>query len=65
MAHDSQNDRSPLREVTLTIDGTPVVVNGFVKDVFQQVVVGLVRSLGDEDADGRIEILISPVDEAK
>ncbi len=65
MAHDSQNDRSSLREVALTIDGTPVVMNGFVKDVFQQVVVGLVRSLGDEDADGRIEVLISPTDEAK
>lgn len=65
MAHQSNNSRSPVREVTLTIDGTPVVMNGFVKDVIQQVVVGLVRSLGDEDSEGRIEVLISPADEGK
>lgn len=62
MANQSESSRSPMREVTLAIDGAPVVMNGFVKDVLQHVVVGLVRSLGDEESNGRIEILIGPAD---
>ena len=60
--HRSQNSRWPLREITLIIDGSPVAIKGFVKDVFQHVVVGLVRSLGDEDGVGRIEVVIGPAD---
>ena len=56
MAH---RDDAANREVTLAIDGVPLQLNGFVKDVFQEVVVGLVRSLGDEDPQGRIELLVS------
>ena len=59
MAHSEENGRRPDREVTLTIDGSAVPLNGFVKDVFQEVVVGLVHSLGNEDAAGRIELLVS------
>ncbi|TVQ40861.1 MAG: hypothetical protein EA384_01820 [Spirochaetaceae bacterium] len=60
MAHGETSSRRPDRQVTLSIDGSPVQLNGFVKDVFQEVVVGLVRSLGDEDPAGRIELLVGP-----
>ncbi len=58
----THRDSAASREVTLAIDGVPVQLNGFVKDVFQEVVVGLVRSLGDEDPQGRIELLVSAAD---
>ena len=65
MAHGEAFGRRPDRQVTLSIDGSPVQLNGFVKDVFQEVVVGLVRSLGDEDPSGRIELLVEPGGEGK
>jgi len=48
------------REVTLSINGHAVELNGYVMDVFQEVTVGLVRALGDENADGTIELRIGP-----
>ncbi|MFW5812309.1 MAG: hypothetical protein ACOCWS_04920 [Alkalispirochaetaceae bacterium] len=47
------------REVTLLVDGKAVEINGFVADVFQEVAVALVRSLGTEKPSGRIELSIS------
>ncbi|MFP4330803.1 MAG: hypothetical protein ACLFP6_08800 [Spirochaetaceae bacterium] len=47
------------REVTLLVDGKEVEINGFVADVFQEVAVALVRSLGTEKPSGRIELSIS------
>lgn len=48
------------REVALTINGHAVELNGYVMDVFQEVTVGLVRALGDENAHGTIELRIGP-----
>jgi len=48
------------REVTLTINGQTVELNGYVMDVFEEVTVGLVRALGDEASDGTIEVRIGP-----
>ncbi len=52
--------KSDSRKIELTIDGQTVPLNGYVMDVFQEVVVGLVRALGDENPAGHIEIDISP-----
>lgn len=49
------------REVTLTINGRTVELNGYVMDVFEEVTVGLVRALGGETSDGTIEVRIGPV----
>lgn len=46
------------REIKVTIDGQTVPLNGYVMDVFQEVVVGLVRALGDENADGAIQVTV-------
>ncbi|MFP4153128.1 MAG: hypothetical protein ACLFR8_10875 [Alkalispirochaeta sp.] len=48
------------REVELAINGTVVELNGYVMDVFQEVVVGLVRALGDENPDASITVSIGP-----
>ena len=48
------------RDVELRVDGEAVELNGFVQDIFQEVLVGLVRSLGTDDEEGAIEIRISP-----
>jgi len=48
------------REVELAINGTAVELNGYVMDVFQEVVVGLVRALGDENPDAAITVSIGP-----
>lgn len=48
------------REVELTVDGQQVPLNGYVMDVFQEVLVGLVRALGDEDPDKAIQVSIGP-----
>lgn len=48
------------REVHLTVDGRDVKLNGFVADVFQETVVGLVRALGTDDEEGSIELTIGP-----
>lgn len=46
------------RSVTLQVDGTPVELNGYVMDVFQEVVLGLVKSLGTEDPAGEITLTV-------
>lgn len=46
------------RAVTLQIDGSPVELNGYVMDVFQEVVLGLVKSLGTEDPTGEITLTV-------
>ena len=43
----------------MRIDGVEVYLNGFVADVLQEVVTGVVRSLGDENERGRIEITVA------
>ena len=48
------------RAVRLTVDGREVKLNGFVEDVFQETVVGLVRALGSDDEAGSIELTIGP-----
>jgi hypothetical protein len=48
------------REVHLEVDGHEVELNGFVADIFQEAVVGLVRALGTDDEEGRIELTIGP-----
>ena len=48
------------REVRLKVDGREVELNGFVEDVFQETVVGLVRALGTDDEEGSIELTIGP-----
>lgn len=53
------------RAVTMHIDGKPVELNGFVQDVFQEVIVGLVRSLGHNDETGALEIRIASADDDK
>lgn len=61
MAGKPDTKRSVDRTVELRIDGAPVQLNGFVQDAFQEVLVGLVRSLGEENAEGRIELKIGAV----
>lgn len=51
--------KSEPREVSLTVDGKEVVLNGFVQDMFQEALVGLVRALGTEKESGRIELTIA------
>lgn len=52
--------RMEAREVTLRVDGVEVDLNGYVKDVFQETVLALVRTLGTEDPDRTIEVSIGP-----
>jgi len=47
------------REISLRIDGQQVELNGFVQDAFQETIIGLVRSLGDENEKGSIEVRIA------
>ena len=51
--------RSSDRTVRLVVDGKEVKLNGFVKDVFQETVVGIVRALGTEDESAAIELTVS------
>lgn len=51
--------KDEFREVELTVDGANVAINGYVMDVFQEVVVGLVRALGDENPDGEIRVTVA------
>lgn len=51
------------REVRLMVDGAEVKLNGFVKDVFQETIVGIVRALGTEDESKSIELTISEAPE--
>ncbi len=60
MRNSKENHRTRDREVSLKINGEVVDMNGFVQDVFQEVVVGLVRSLGSENPEGKIEISLGP-----
>lgn len=46
------------REVVLKVDGREVELNGFVRDVFQETVVGLIRALGTDDEGSLIELTI-------
>jgi hypothetical protein len=48
------------REVELAVDGKKVSINGYVMDVFEEVVVGLVRALGEENPDGEIRVTVAP-----
>jgi hypothetical protein len=48
------------REVELTVDGKKIAINGYVMDVFEEVVVGLVRALGEENPDGEIRVAVAP-----
>lgn len=48
------------RAVTLRINGHEVSLNGYVMDVFQEVTLGLVRALGEENTNGEIELRIGP-----
>ena len=50
------------RDVHLTVDGKEVKLNGFVQDVFQETVVGIVRALGTDDEEARIELTIGPAE---
>ncbi|MFW5827886.1 MAG: molybdopterin-guanine dinucleotide biosynthesis protein B [Alkalispirochaeta sp.] len=54
--------RGDNRTVTLQVNGKPVDINGYVMDVFQEVAVGLVRSLGTENTDDSITISVGPVE---
>ncbi|MDA3948889.1 MAG: hypothetical protein PF508_06645 [Spirochaeta sp.] len=58
--------RGPARDISLRVDGRDVELNGFVLDVFQETVTALVRTLGTENEDGRIELEIgaAPPEEA-
>ena len=47
------------RSVELTVGEKRVELNGFVEDVIEEVVVALVRSLGTEDPEAKIEVTIS------
>lgn len=59
-----ETERGPAaREVHLKVDGKEVALNGFVRDVFQETVVGLVRTLGTDDEEARIELTIEPAEE--
>ena len=51
------------RTVRLVVDGAEVKLNGFVKDVFQETVVGIVRALGTEDESKAIELTVSEASE--
>lgn len=53
------------RQITMTINGQPVELNGFVQDAFQEVITGLVRSLGEEDETGAIELHIAAAETGK
>ncbi|GEM_PF-4247679 len=44
------------RKISLTVDGKHVGLNGFVQDVFQEVILALIRSLGTVDGDQAIEL---------
>lgn len=46
------------RGVEVTVGGKKVELNGFVEDVIQEVVVGLIRSLGTDDEQESIEVRI-------
>lgn len=46
------------REVTMSIDGTELQLNGFVQDVTQEVILALVRALGDVDEDGEVIVRV-------
>lgn len=50
--------KTAAREISVKVDGLEVQMNGFVMDVFQEVVVGLVRSLGDQNEEKKIELII-------
>ncbi|HKK49717.1 MAG TPA: hypothetical protein VJ932_11515 [Alkalispirochaeta sp.] len=52
--------RGDNRPVTLQVNGRTVDINGYVMDVFQEVVVGLVRSLGTENPEETITISVGP-----
>ena len=54
--------RGANRPVTLEVNGKPVDINGYVMDVFQEVVVGLVRSLGTENTEESITISVGSSD---
>ena len=59
----SETERgSAPRDVNLTVDGKEVKLNGFVQDVFQETVVGIVRALGTDDEEARIELTIGPAE---
>ncbi len=51
------------RKIQLVVDGAEVKLNGFVKDVFQETVVGIVRALGTVDESKSIELIISEAPE--
>jgi hypothetical protein len=40
------------------VDGHDVELNGYVADVFQETILALVRTLGTEDEQARIEVTI-------
>lgn len=46
------------REVHLTVNEKEVELNGFVKDMFQETVIGMVRALGTDDENGSIRLTI-------
>jgi len=50
------------RKISLTVDGKHVGLNGFVQDVFQEVVLALIRSLGTVDGDKPIELRIEGIE---
>jgi hypothetical protein len=52
--------RQDTRTVQLTVNGLPVELNGFVMDVFQETIVGLVKALGTEKPEGTITVTIGP-----
>jgi hypothetical protein len=51
--------RSNDRAVRLLVGGQEVKLNGFVRDVFKETIVGIVRALGTEDEESEIQLTIS------
>lgn len=52
--------REAAREVRLVVNGESVPLNGFVQDLLQETVVGIVRALQRLDEDAPIQLTIGP-----
>jgi len=53
------------RKISLTVDGKHVGLNGFVQDVFQEVILALIRSLGTVDGNKVIELRLEAPETAE
>lgn len=52
-------NRSAQRDVYVEVNGESLSLNGFVQDLFQEVIVGLIRSLGEADEASTIRITVA------